>query len=45
MTYKDDVKDLKQYYKLVYRCKECKKAYGSDEEDNTSLCPLCEKKK
>lgn len=45
MTYRDDVKDLKQYYKFVYKCKKCGQAYGSDKEDKSRTCPRCEGKR
>ena len=38
-------KEVLEVYKYAYKCKECKRLYGSDEEDESSLCPECEKKK
>ena len=39
-------KDLKQYFKYIYKCIKCNVFYGSDEiEDIKHLCPLCEEDK
>ena len=38
-------KDLKNYYKYVYKCSSCNKYYGDEEEESKPyLCPVCEEK-
>jgi len=44
MNQQEQAKDLKQYYKLIYKCSKCGIIYGSDEKDLTKLCPDCMKK-
>lgn len=38
---RDTKKELKQYYKYVYTCKDCGRNYGSDEKDEDLKCPAC----
>jgi hypothetical protein len=36
-------KDLKKYYKRIFRCKKCKRLYGSDFEKVSKICRICSK--
>ena len=36
-------KNLKEYFKYIYKCSKCKLYYGSDRKESKSfLCPICE---
>lgn len=39
---KNEIKDLKKYYKYVYGCIKCHTVYGSDKEEKIKLCPNCD---